>query len=152
MHEYTINGVCYEQTPIVLGQTIQLAKIMASVEGEITDLASFISVAGDRLPELMAVVLTPKGGSKRGKDITRLADEFHDHATLEDMEAVVSDFFTCNPNIPSLLQKIENMTGVVGNLIGRVTLRLLSNSFASSLHEATSPNETPSCGESDQTK
>ena len=147
---YTIGGVCYTQTPLVLGQTVQLSKALSSLEGNIDDFNDFLAVAGDKMPELLAIVLTPEGTAKKDKNITELAAVMSEHATLEVMEAVVTDFFTCNPNISSLLEKIDKATGIVGEMVGKMTLKFLSSAYASSLQTATSPSETESSGDSDQ--
>lgn len=149
---YEINGVWYTQTPIVLGQMVQLSKIFATLEGDIEDLKGLIAVAGDKLPELMAVVLTPEGVKKKDKNISVLTEEMANHADLDIVESVVTDFFTCNPNIPQILEKIETATGIIGKIAGQLMLKFLSSSYASSLAEATLPSETTLNGESEPTK
>ncbi len=144
---YDIDGVKYKQTPIVLGQAIQLSKELAGLDGMIADLTSFINIVGDKLPTLMAIVLTPEGVRAKDKDIAELAEMFEGTVDLETTEQVISDFFVCNP-ITSLLERIEKATGIIGEIAGKLMLKFFSTAYASSLQEATSPSEMTSSGDS----
>lgn len=148
---YEIEGVRYRQTPVVLGQIPQIAAALDGIEGNFDDLNGFINAAGDRLPTLLAVVLTPEGVSLKDKDIDAVAEDLRFAADIATIEKVVDDFFTCNP-ISSVLERVEAATGAVGNIVGRVALRMMSSVSSSSWQEATSRNETQSSGESEPTK
>lgn len=153
MFRYEINGGWYTQSPIVLGQMAQLSKIFTSVNiGEIEELKDLIETLGDRLPELMAVVLTPEGTHLKDKNMKAMIDEMENYATLEVVESVVTDFFPCNPNVLSLLEKVDKATGMIGEMLGKVMLKFLSSSYVSSFQEAISQSETTSSGESESTK
>lgn len=145
--KYTIGGVCYTQTPIVLGQAIQLSRALKGVEGSASDLQSFIDVIGDKMPSLMAIALNPEGVRLQDKDIEAIAADLMANADLATTEQVVSDFFICNP-ITLLLERIEKATGVVGEVMGKLMLKFFSTMYASSLQEATLPGETASSGDS----
>ena len=150
MFEYTINGICYTQKPLVLGQLVQLANIFSSLYGasEVNDFNDFIKVAGDQAPNLMAIILNPDGVKIKNKNLTQIADEMSENADLETMEAVFTDFFTCNPNTPSILEKSEMLIQIFGKIVGKMTLKFLSSNYASSLQEAILPSETTSNGDS----
>ena len=147
--EYTINGVCYKQAPIVLGQAIQLSKEMKGVEGNISNLEDFVEVIGDRLPMLMAIVLKPVDESLKDKNVKKLAGIIADNVDLALTEEIITDFFICNP-ITLLLERIEKATGAIGEIMGSLMLKMLSTSYASSLQEATLLSETESSGDSPQ--
>ena len=149
--KYTIGGVCYTQAPIVLGQSIQLSKVLKGLDGVLTDLTSFIDIIGDKLPLLMAIVLTPEGENLKEKNIYELAEVLSFEADLDITEQVVSDFFICNP-ITLLLERIEAATGAVGVIMGRLMLKFFSSTYASSLEEATSQAEIKSSGDTPSKK
>lgn len=147
MKKYTIDGVCYTQTPLVLGQMVQLSNELKTLDLDVVeDIQGFVTAAGDRLPRLLAIVLTPEGVAKKDKDLDDLANTLEDSIDLTTLEEVVEDFFTLNP-VTSILQKIEKATGVIGETVGRVVLKMMSKTYASSLQEATSPSETQSSGD-----
>ena len=148
--EYTINGVCYWQAPIVLGQAIQLSKEMKGVEGNISNLEDFVEVIGDRLPMLIAIVLKPVDDNLKDKNVKKLAVEIANNVDLALTEEIITDFFTCNP-ITLLLERIEKATGAIGEILGSLMLKMLSTSYASSLQEATLQNETQSSGDTPPT-
>ena len=147
-YKYVIDGVCYTQTPIVLGQAIQLSKNVNSMIDEINSdtLADFIDSLGDTLPTLMAIVLNPEGVAKQDKNIEELALILAANTTLEVSEKVVSDFFICNPTT-LLLERIEKLTGVVGAITSKLMLKYFSTMYASDLQEAISQKENLSCGD-----
>jgi len=146
--KYTINGVCYTQTPIVLGQAIQLAKningMSDSIDGD--SLGSLIETLGASLPMLMAIVLNPEGVAPQDKDIDELATILEANAELEIVEQVVSDFFICNP-LTKMLENLETATGVIGRAMAKLMLKFYSTMYASSWQEGISPSEILSSGD-----
>jgi len=146
--KYDVAGVCYLQAPLVLGQTAQLAKALEDFDLESFSggIGEFIVQAGDRIPRLLAIVLTPDGVAKKDKDLDEIEEHLTDNMDLATMRQAVADFFDCNP-IVDLLSEVEKSTGMIGEMVGRVMLKMLSSSYASSLLEATSQDETASSGD-----
>jgi hypothetical protein len=118
-YEYDIGGTIYEQRPLVLGQAKQLLAATEGVRiprlidpsgGISIDIVELARLMGDQLPLALAVVLTEKGKSARGKDLPALADDIEFAVTLEQTLDIISDFFVCNP-LSSFLEKLAGATG-----------------------------------------
>jgi len=114
MFEYEINGKIYEQKKLVWGQLNQLVDKLKGIEFR-SDMTAveLIGILGDRVPSVLSVVLTEKGGSVKDKDIEALASEFEFTVEFEVALQVIEDFFDCNPTA-SYLNKI-------GELVGKMT-------------------------------
>lgn len=150
--EYTINGVCYVQAPVVIAQILDISKTVAGMDTDFEDLQAFITAAGDRLPQLLAIVLTEKAAylndpikALQGKDVAALTATFRYAADMETTEKVVADFFTCNP-VSRVLQRIDQGSGMLGMILGRIASRMMLSSYASSLQEGISQSESKSAG------
>lgn len=135
---YQINGKPYTQRPLVLGQSRQLLDLLSGVR--ITDLsaAGLIESVGDKLPEVLAVVLIPEGCQRiKDRDLAAIAADVEE-AGLSVVLDVVTDFFGCN--------QLSLLLGRLGNLIEQLTAATGSNALYASSPMETSPNGTPSPG------
>jgi hypothetical protein len=119
--EYTINAKIFEQKPLVWGQIRQLVTILKGVEFRSgLTAAELIEILGDKIPSLLAVVLTEKGSSMKDKDIEKLATEFEFSLELDNVLQVVEDFFDCNPTA-SYLNKISSLVGKMTNEVEKTS-------------------------------
>lgn len=118
---YVIGDKEYIQKPLVLGQIKQLLDLLAgvSIPADATALG-MVSAIGDKLPLALAIVLSEKGKSLRGKDIPALADEIEFAISPEQTLEVTDDFFLINP-ISSVLEKAAAMMEKLPDRIGRET-------------------------------
>ena len=141
--KYEIGGVIYTQRPLVLGQIRQLMNLMKGIIiPHDIDTMGLVSLLGDKLPQAVAIVITPEGMSLKDKDVKALTDEIEFEISPEMSMQVVEDFFTGNP-IVSLLEKLNIAVGKIGEKMKQTGLK---NSSAP-LPEATSPKETTSSGD-----
>ena len=111
MFEYEINGKIYEQKKLVWGQLNQLVNELKGIEfhsGMST--MELLTILGDKMPFVTAIVLTEKGSSLKDKDINSLAKEFEFGIEFEVALKVIEDFFVCNPTA-SYLNKISELVG-----------------------------------------
>lgn len=110
MLKYIINEKTYTQKPLVLGQVIQLSKLLNGIAfPSDRGVKGIISAIGDRLPLALAIVLIPEGTELKDKDISAIAGELEFTINPETAIEAVSDFFACNP-INSVLEKLTGMT------------------------------------------
>lgn len=140
---YEIGGKTYIQAPLVLGQFQQLMKLLEGVvfSGELTPL-SLMRIIGDKLPQAMAIVLTPENIKLKDKDIHALASELAFEIPPEIVLQVIEDFFDCNP-IPSLLERI----GTMAEKISHAMIKTGSMNSSASSREEISRKETVSSGD-----
>lgn len=144
-YTYEFGGKTYIQRPLVLGQLRQLLKVLKNVEipGDATALG-LIEAFGDKIQDVLAVVLTEQGTSLKDKNLTALADDLAFSVTPETAFQVCEDFFSCNP-VSSLL---ERLTGAMGKITGTLPPIGLATSSLSSA-PAISPAVMPSSGDTD---
>ncbi|MBI5328852.1 MAG: hypothetical protein HZB80_11290 [Deltaproteobacteria bacterium] len=127
--QYEISGNIYIQKPLVLGQIRQLFNLLEKILlPACIDAMGLIAVLGDKLPQVIAIVLTPDGIALKDKDIIALSKEIEFEISPEQVIQVIDDFFTCNP-IQSLLGRIG---GMVENLTRKIQEIGLNPSSASS--------------------
>lgn len=136
-HTYKIDEKTYLQRQLVLGQVRQLLDLLQGMQipGNL-DALGLVGLLGDRLPLLLAVVLTEQGKSPKNKDLPALADELEFSITPEQTLSVIEDFFECNP-LSSIFQRL---TGMVEKLTAQITTG--SPNSASSSAPETSPDAT----------
>ena len=141
--KYEIGGVIYTQRPLVLGQIRQLMNLMKGIIiPHDIDTMGLVSLRGDKLPQAVAIVITPEGMSLKDKDVKALTDEIEFEISPEMSMQVVEDFFTGNP-IVSLLEKLNIAVGKIGEKMKETGLK----SSSAPLPEETSPKETASSGD-----
>lgn len=146
---YSIGGKKYEQAPLVFGQWRQLQEVLNGLRVSASmNPVALLSTLGDRVPLLLAVVLTPAGSSPKGKDLPALADELEFSITTDQLFEVLDDFFTCNP-VASLREKLAGVIQSIRNKLPKLT-QLTTSSVASP--EETSHAEIKSSGDSLQEK
>src|SRR5574343_513048 len=142
---YEINGKIFKQKPLVLGQVRQILPIFKGLSmPNTTDMTGFVEAIGDKMPHLLAIVLVEEGTDIRQKNLEELASFLEFNITAEQTIQSVEDFFGCNP-IASLLGKLSGMMNLMTAKIG-------SKQPASTFQEATSQNETQSCGDARRVK
>lgn len=140
-YTYKIDEKTYVQRTLVLAQVRQLLDLLQGMQipGNL-DALGLVSLLGDRLPLLLAVVLTEKGKSAKNKDLPALADELEYAISPEQTITVIEDFFGCNP-LSSILTRLAGMAEKITAQIGTGS----PSSPASSAPE-TSPDATGSSG------
>jgi len=141
---YEIGGKKYIQRTLVLGQIKQAREVLSGIvmPSNLT-VQDILMALEDRLPLALAIVLTPEGESPRGKNIQSLAEELEFAIEPEQAVEVIEDFFICNP-VASVSERLLGMVKKVREMVAKKTG---STSSASSLPEETSPEETPSSGD-----
>jgi hypothetical protein len=144
---YLIGETKYTQQELVYGQIRQLQEVLEGLRLPNTfDRSQLLTALGERISLALAVVLIPEGGSAKGKDLPALADQIEWDILPEQIFEVVDDFFTCNP-IAVILKRLK---GVIGTISEKVLTGLKQPSVSSPAE--TSPEETPSSGDSPREK
>jgi hypothetical protein len=142
--EYAIGDKAWQQRPLVLGQVKQLLDVLKGLEiPEGVGPTEIIGILGDRLPLALAIVLTEKGKSPRGKDLSAAAGELEFSITPEQILEVIADFFSCNP-LSSVLERLAGLMDDLGRTMA--TTKIGSPKSASSSAPETSPGATESSG------
>ncbi|HOW54299.1 MAG TPA: hypothetical protein PLR60_06535 [Syntrophorhabdaceae bacterium] len=138
---YVIDGETYTQRPLVLGQIGQIMGLVNGIEiTESTTTGDIVALLDDRLPEAVAVILTPRGVKIKDKDLPAIADRFREHMDLQTAMEVVDNFLSLNP-IASVL---ERLTGTMAAIMGVMTG---SRGPSLSSRGETSPEGTGSSGD-----
>lgn len=145
-YTYEIGGKTYTQRPLVLGQISQLMSLMKGlIIPHDIDTLGLVSLLGNKLPQAVAVVLTPEGVSLKDKDVNALTAELEFEISPEQTIQVVEDFFVLNP-IVSLLERLSGMTEKISKAMIKTTETGLKSSSAP-LPEEILPKETASSGD-----
>jgi len=141
MKTYKIGGITYQQRPLVIGQVKQLLTVLEglTIPSDI-DMMGLVATLGDRLPDALAVILTPDGMSPKDKDLKKLSEELAFSLEIEQAMEVVEDFFVLNP--------ISSLFGRLNQAIEKIQAQFLMSSTTSSASSQaeTSQNEIPSNG------
>jgi hypothetical protein len=110
---YEINEKIYEQKTLVWGQVRQLTNILKDVAfGPETSAPALINLLGDKMPLVLAVLLTESGTSVKDKNLDACAEELSFAISVDVVVKVVEDFFACNP-IVSTLEKLSGVLAVL---------------------------------------
>lgn len=142
--EYGINDKLYIQRPLVLGQISQISKLVRGIEiPENISSHDFINLLGDRLPDALAIALSPVGVRIKDKNLDELAEEFREHMDIETAVEVVDGFFSLNPIVSAVEKLAGMMTTVKKAMTG-------SKGSLSSFPGETSQSETGSFGRTPQ--
>lgn len=129
---YNIGGETYIQKPLVLGQLIQLTRLLnGSAFPESPGVTDIIAALGNRLPLALAIVLIPEGTALKDKDVPALASDLEFMIDPETAIQVVNDFFDCNP-INSVL---EQLTGMAQKITAAIPRTIVTGSSAPSPEE-----------------
>ena len=141
MKTYKIGNITYQQRPLVIGQVKQLLTVLEglTIPSDI-NIMGLMAVLGDRLPDALAVILTPVGMSPKDKDLNELSEELAFSLEIEQAMEVVEDFFVLNP--------ISSLFGRLNQAIEKIQAQFLmsSTTLSASSQEETSQNEIPSNG------
>jgi hypothetical protein len=108
--KYVIGGKTYIQKALSWGQWKQLRKaIEGIVIPEDLDPLELVIVFEDKIPLLLAVVITEEGKSPKDKNLEELVGEIEFEITAELILQVIEDFFVANP-VVSILRQLTGMT------------------------------------------
>lgn len=141
--EYTIGETTYVQAPLVFGQIEQLMPLLAGVVLSVEATPeTLVAGLGNKLMDVLAVVLTPKGQAISAKNLSETADSLRFAITPEVVFQVIDDFFTCNP-IALILEKFQAAVGKIKTIMPATGLK---TPFVSCPVE-TSLAEAPSSGD-----
>mgnify|MGYP001160557200 FL=1 len=142
MKTYKIGGITYQQRPLVIGQVKQLLTVLEglTIPSDI-DMMGLVATLGDRLPDALAVILTPDGMSPKDKDLKKLSEELAFSLEIEQAMEVVEDFFVLNP--------ISSLFGRLNQAIEKIQAQFLmsSTTLSASSQEETSQKEMQSSGD-----
>lgn len=144
-YKYEIDGKTYIQRPIVLGQISQMIKALKGIEIPATiDAVGIATLLGDKLPDVIAIVLAPKGLRLKDKDAPALADIFRESMDIETAVEVIDNFFGLN-RIASVFEKL---TGMITQIMPLKMMKPTGSGKSSSPSQPeTSPKETKSSGD-----
>ena len=141
MRQYKIGDKIYIQRPLVIGQVKQLlAELQGIVIPSNVDVIDLVAAIGDRLPDALAVILTPDGMSPKDKNLKELSEELAFSITIEKALEVVEDFFDLNP-VSSLFERLNLAIEKI-----QYQFQTPSTTSSASSQAETSQNEIPSNG------
>ncbi len=142
MRQYKIGDKIYIQRPLVIGQVKQLLSVLEGLNiPSDVDVLKLIAILGDRLPDALAVILTPVGTHPKEKDLKAISDEIAFSLELETAMKVIEDFFVLNP-ISSLFERLGKMVEAI-----QAQFQTPSTSSSASSQVETSQKETQSNGD-----
>jgi hypothetical protein len=142
---YTIDGITYEQRPLVIGQVEQLVGILQGVEfpAAAGPLEIVRAMGQERLMKACAVVLRVQGTARWwDRDLDALAEAFAWSMDAETAVRIVADFFDCNP-LSSLFNALARMNA---GITAAAASLVPSPASSSSSAEETLPGGTASGG------
>lgn len=138
---YSFGGKTYTQATPVLGQLLQLSKILgdASIPSA-KDGAALAAALGDALFLFLAVILVPEGEPLQAKDTEALALELQKNCPASTALEVLNDFF----GWPELVEEFTaaNLTLV---MMGETVRASASARESSGMNSPTTLSTGPSC-------
>lgn len=137
---YKIGGRVYVQRPLVLLQIEQLVEFVnpEMFKGyQVTNAVGIVRCLGDKLAQILAIVLTPREVTVEDKDLAASAAHLRSHVDIETAVKVVTDFLSCNP-INSVFDRLTGIMAKVGMVASATATGSRSSSAPSPA--ATSPN------------
>lgn len=143
MKKYVVGDKTFIQKAVVWGQVKQLIGEIEGVElpSDLTP-QTVMTLLEEKLPRLIAIVLTVEGQSAKDKDIDELAEMFKWELGVDQVMEIIEDFFDCNP-IPLWFEKISQGAMKMTEGIGKFSEKAIGLTETSqSLQEVTSPDET----------
>lgn len=147
--KYQIEEKEYIQKPLVLGQIRQLSEILKDmILPKTENVSDWVMALSGKLSEAIGVVLIDPDVPLKDKDLQKFSRDIEFSIQPEMACKVIEDFFDCNP-IASLAQKLEGMVSKASEATGRMLEeeKIGLRESASSSQEQTSPEETPSSGD-----
>jgi hypothetical protein len=118
-YTYQIGGRKFFQQALTPGQWKQLLPLLFELKiPPQIDALSIISMLGDNIHRVLAVVLREKGGKLKDKDLGDLTEFLAEEADAMTTLEVVEDFFGCNP-MTSISEKLGLLRGAIKNLMPR---------------------------------
>jgi hypothetical protein len=128
---YKIGGKLYLQRTLVLLQVEQLAAMLAQFDfPQGAGAIGIVNMLGDRLANVLAIVLTPEGVEVDEKDLDETVKHLRRHVDISLALQVVEDFLSCNP----VASVFDRLTGLAEKAM-RLTQAGLPNSSVSSQQE-----------------
>jgi hypothetical protein len=112
---YQIGNQRFHQNKLVIGQLMQLVKALSglNIPGTL-NIQSVLNAIGDKISDILAIILIPDGKSIKEKDRGAIAEFLDDNLDMDLALEIIEDFFLSN-QIHSLLEKItklsQTMTG-----------------------------------------
>ena len=141
--DYTFEEKPYYQRKLLIGQVRQLVDTLQGVKIDFENPAALVMSMGDKLPQALAVVLTPENTHPKDKNLTTLAEELAFALTPDDTMRVVDDFFSLNDPYSFLTRFAQTARGIEERLRKRTEQGTTgSTSSSPSSPEATSPAAT----------
>lgn len=107
---YQIGNQRFHQNKLVIGQLMQLVKALSgmSLPGKL-NVQSILNAIGDRISEILAIILIPDGKSIKEKDRGAIAEFLDDNLDVELAMEIVEDFFLSNQT-SSLIEKVAKLS------------------------------------------
>nr|AUG44378.1 hypothetical protein [uncultured bacterium] len=137
---YNIGGDVYVQRPLVLLQIEQLSALLTNLELPAgINAVGVVRVIGNRLADVLAIVLTPKNMAIEAKDLPQIAARLRNQVDIDTAVRVVEDFLGCN-RISSVFEKLTGILDASGMVLGATAA--MSPSLPASSPAETSPSET----------
>jgi hypothetical protein len=109
---YKIGDKTYHQRPVVIGQARQISNAIKGMSINYSDPFSVINSVGDKIVELVAIVLIPDGVELKIKNLDKVIYDIEWELSPELAIEIVTDFFIINPL--SLIS--EKVTGAIKSL------------------------------------
>lgn len=106
--KYEFGGKTYIQSKLVWGQIKQLNALVKGIQFSTSELtpAGLVEILGDKLPTVLAILVTEEGVPIKEKDLDALAAQFDFDIPFDVAVQVIEDFFVLNP-ITSVLEKLK---------------------------------------------
>lgn len=140
---YEIGDKVYVQRPLVLAQVGQLISLLKGVViPKNISAIEFIDLLGDRLPNALAVVLSPQDLPIKDKELRVIASDIGFSILPGVVLEVIENFFDLNP-LSSILQKLNGMMGKMAEKMAATGLNISS----ASSREEISPGKKASSGD-----
>jgi hypothetical protein len=140
---YEIGGRTFTQKKLVWGQVKQLNEIVKGVQFPAMgwSLAELIGLLGDKVPEVLAIILREGEGNLKDKDLDALALFMEENAEIDTIVRVFEDFFSVNP-ITYVLGKLSVGMRELTKKMSEASTKPLSTEPLPSSPEETSQSET----------
>jgi len=106
--EYSFGGKTYIQTKLVWGQIKQLNALIKGIQINTAGLtpAGLIDLLGDKVPQVVAILIYEQGTVLKDKDLDALVAQFEFEMPFDIAVKVIEDFFVLNPII-SVIEKLK---------------------------------------------
>jgi len=144
--EYEIGGRKFVQKALVLGQVKQLISVIrGTVIPSVISSQSLVIALGDKVSEVLAIVLSEEGVSLKNKKTKEVQELLEENLSIEGSIKMVEDFFDCNP-IASISGAMIGLSEKVQKAMTKTELKTPSTESVLPSVEETLPKETISSG------